>query len=160
VSRNRSRSFRHIKEGQFVTRLVAGKATQLRVTRVEQGLIHCGELTFERRLGLEVDSVLGPGVWGVVRSQLQPEPPPMDRRTVLLSTGSMRLVQIVLFAAYLTTLATIVVAINLHRYPLAVWFGVGGAMLGAAMHSASQEGRALSRTRMKARSGNKASGAP
>jgi hypothetical protein len=139
VSRNRSRGFRYVKEGQFVTRLVAGKATQLRVTRVDQGLIHCGELTFERGLGFEVDSVLGPGVWGVVRSQLRPEPPPIERRTVLLSTGSMRLVQIVVFAAYMTTLATIVVAINRHRYPLAVWFGVGGAMLWAAMHSTAKE---------------------
>ena len=64
VRRNRPWSFQHVKKGQMVTRIIGGEETRLRVTRVERGLIHCGALTFEQKLGLEVDPVLGPDMWG------------------------------------------------------------------------------------------------
>jgi hypothetical protein len=158
VRLSRSRSFRNIKKGQMVTRLVAGEAAQLRVTSVERGLIHCGELTFERDLGLEVDPVLGPGVWGVVRSQLQYEPRPTGRRSAPVSAAGIHLLQGALLPAYVTTLTGMAVATALGRYPLAVELGAGVALIGVTMHVSSHERRALVRARMNVRSGDKAWG--
>ena len=106
---NRSRSFRHVNVGQTVTRVVAGEGpTRLRVTSVDRRLIHCGDLTFERDLGLEVDPVLGPSLWGAVHSRLQPEPRRVVvRGAVSLRASIRRVLQITLFVTYLIVLAGI-----------------------------------------------------
>lgn len=49
--------------GDTVLRLLAGAIPmQLRVTSVDERLIHCGSRTFDRETGLEEDPELG---WGV-----------------------------------------------------------------------------------------------
>lgn len=140
----------------MVTRIVAGEETRLRVTKVERGLIHCGTLTFEPKLGLEVDPVLGPDMWGAIRSQLRLEPPAMRRRTVHLPSPGKRLLQSILFTAYLTTLAAMAVATGLGRYPLAVELGGALALLGLTMRVAAKEGRAVGHAHLRMRSGDKA----
>jgi hypothetical protein len=145
VRGNRSRSFRHVNVGQTVTRVVAGKGpTLLRVTSVDRRLIHCGDLTFERDLGLEVDPVLGPSLWGAVHSRLQPEP----RRVVVggavsLQASIRRVLQIMLFVIYLIVLAGIGVAIGFHHYPLALALGAGLVLIWVAMKLASLEDRTV-----------------
>ena len=124
----------------MVTRIVAGEATPLRVTKVERGLIHCGALTFEPKLGLEVDPVLGPDMWGAIRSQLRPEPPAMRRRhSFTCGRPASRLLQVVLLIAYVITLAAMAVATGLGRYPLAVKLGAAVILLGLTMRVAAQE---------------------
>jgi hypothetical protein len=140
----------------MVTRIVAGEATLLRVTKVERGLIHCGALTFEPQLGLEVDPVLGPDMWGAIRSKLRPEPSAMRRRTEHVPLPGKRLLQIILFTAYVTTLAAMAVATGLGRYPLAVELGGVLALLGLTMRVAAPEGRAFGQAHLRMRSGDKA----
>ena len=149
MRRNRPRSFQHVKKGQMVTRIVAGEATPLRVTRVERGLIHCGALTFEPKLGLEVDPVLGPDMWGAIRSQLRPEPPPMRRRIVHLRSSRKPLLQVVLLIAYVITLAAMAVATGLGRYPLAVKLGAAVILLGLTMRVAAQESGAFDHSHLR-----------
>jgi hypothetical protein len=140
--RPRSRSFRHVKVGQTVTRVVPGEgATQLRVTGVDRRLIHCAELTFERDGGFEVDPVLGPGLWGVVQSRLQPGPRRVVRETVPLRARMRRALQIVLFTGYLIMLAGIGVAIGFRRDSLALALGAGVVVLWVSMNLASPHGR-------------------
>jgi hypothetical protein len=143
---NRSRSLRHVNVGQTVTRVVAGGGpTRLRVTSVDRRLIHCGDLTFERDLGLEVDPVLGPSLWGAVHSRLQPEPRRVVvRGAVSLQASIRRVLQIMLFVTYLIVLAGIGVAIGFHRYPLALALGAGLVLIWVAMKLvASLEDRTL-----------------
>ena len=53
--------FEHIKPGDQVTRLICGTMPmELKVTKVDK-LIHCGDWTFDRVTGGEVDEDLG---WG------------------------------------------------------------------------------------------------
>lgn len=55
-------SFRDIKPGDVVTRLIGGvMPMELTVTAVDERLIHCGPWTFDRETGAEVDEELG---WG------------------------------------------------------------------------------------------------
>jgi hypothetical protein len=138
----------------MVTRIVAGEATSLRVTKVERGLIHCGALTFEPKLGLEVDPVLGPDMWGAIRSQLRPEPPAMRRRTVHLPSPVKHVVQIILFAAYVTTLVAMAVATGFGRYPLAVELGAAVMLLGLTLRVAAREGRSFGHALLRTRSGD------
>lgn len=72
-------SFMHVKEGDTVKRMLAGTVPQLLiVTKVDDKFIYSGTETcfwkFDRKLGYEVDEVLG---WGV---------PPTDGGSVV--TGS------------------------------------------------------------------------
>jgi len=54
--------FAHIKKGDAVTRMLAGTIPMtLRVTQVDDKLIHCGPWTFDRFTGAEVDHDLQ---WG------------------------------------------------------------------------------------------------
>ncbi len=156
MRRNRPWSFQHVKKGQMVTRIIGGEETRLRVTRVERGLIHCGALTFEQKLGLEVDPVLGPDMWGAIRSQLRPEPPPVRRRTVHLQSSPRHLLQVILLIAYVITLAAMAVATGLGRYPLAVELGAAVILLGLTMRVVAQEGRAFGHAHVRMRSGDKA----
>lgn len=58
----RTLSFRRIKEGDLVMRILAGKIPiELKVTKVDENLIHCGPWTFCRNTGVEIDEVLD---WG------------------------------------------------------------------------------------------------
>lgn len=52
--------FEHIKPGDQVTRLICGTMPmELKVTKVDDKLIHCGDWTFDRVTGGEVDEDLG-----------------------------------------------------------------------------------------------------
>jgi len=52
--------FEHIKPGDQVTRLICGTMPmELKVTKVDDKLIHCGPWTFDRVTGGEVDEDLG-----------------------------------------------------------------------------------------------------
>lgn len=52
--------YREIKEGDKVTRMLAGKIPmKLKVTKVDDRLIHCGAWTFSRITGGEIDEDLG-----------------------------------------------------------------------------------------------------
>lgn len=51
---------RSVKVGDTVTRMLAGVVPMdLRVTAVDDRLIHCGDWTFDRSTGAEVDEDLG-----------------------------------------------------------------------------------------------------
>lgn len=53
-------TFEHIKPGDTVTRMICGNMPmQLKVTKVDDTLIHCGDWTFDRITGGEVDEDLG-----------------------------------------------------------------------------------------------------
>jgi len=52
---------REIKQGDTVTRVLGGLHVRLTVTRVDESLIHCGDWTFDRVTGVEVDDDLE---WG------------------------------------------------------------------------------------------------
>lgn len=55
-------SFKHVKEGDIVMRVLAGVIPMaLIVSKVDEKLIHCGDWTFDRTTGAEVDEELG---WG------------------------------------------------------------------------------------------------
>lgn len=55
-------AFKHVKEGDTVTRMICGTMPmKLKVTKVDDKLIHCGDWTFDRVTGAEVDEDLG---WG------------------------------------------------------------------------------------------------
>jgi hypothetical protein len=138
-----------------VTRLVAGEATELLVTKVDRGLIHCGTLTFEQKLGLEVDPVLGPDMWGAIRSQLRPELRTSRRRAVHLPAPSKRLLQAILLTAYVTTLAGMAVATGFGRYLLAVELGTAVVLLGVTMRVVAQDWRTLGHQHLRLRSGGK-----
>lgn len=57
------RDFRHVKTGDVVIRMLAGThPVELKVTDITDDLIVCGDWTFERRTGAEVDEALG---WGI-----------------------------------------------------------------------------------------------
>jgi len=57
-----TRSFRHVRVGDRVLRLLAGLVPMpLRVTGLDDELIHCGPWRFDRDCGAEVDGELG---WG------------------------------------------------------------------------------------------------
>lgn len=64
--------FCDLKVGDEVTRMLAGTIPMpLRVTAVDQHLIHCGPWTFDRATGVEEDSDLNWGVkYGVTGSYL------------------------------------------------------------------------------------------
>lgn len=72
-------SFEHVREGDLVTRLVAGRLpVRLRITKIDQTLIYCGGTDesawmFDRRTGAEVDHDLhwGP-LYGRTGSYLVP----------------------------------------------------------------------------------------
>lgn len=53
-------TFEHVKEGDTVTRMICGTMPmKLKVTKVDDKLIHCGAWTFDRVTGGEVDEDLG-----------------------------------------------------------------------------------------------------
>jgi len=53
-------NFEHVKKGDTVTRLIGGTLPmELKVTKVDDKLIHCGDWTFDRVTGGEVDEDLG-----------------------------------------------------------------------------------------------------
>lgn len=53
-------TFEHVKEGDTVTRLICGfLPMELKVTKVDEKLIHCGDWTFDKVTGAEVDEDLG-----------------------------------------------------------------------------------------------------
>lgn len=53
-------TFEHVKAGDTVTRMICGTMPmQLKVTKVDETLIHCGDWTFDRITGGEVDEDLG-----------------------------------------------------------------------------------------------------
>lgn len=53
-------TFEHVKIGDVVTRLLCGTIPmKLKVTNVDDKLIHCGHWTFDRVTGGEVDEDLG-----------------------------------------------------------------------------------------------------
>lgn len=57
-------TFEHVKEGDVVTRMICGTMPmEMKVTKVDDRLIHCGAWTFDRITGAEVDEDLG---WGPV----------------------------------------------------------------------------------------------
>lgn len=54
--------YESIKPGDKVTRLICGfMPMEMTVTKVDDTLIHCGDWTFDRNTGAEVDEDLG---WG------------------------------------------------------------------------------------------------
>lgn len=55
--------FRYVRTGDVVRRMLAGTIPMdLRVSSVDERLIHCGTWTFDRETGVEEDPELG---WGV-----------------------------------------------------------------------------------------------
>lgn len=54
-------SFRSFAVGDAVNRMIGGAPMKLRVTALDERLIHCGPWTFDRDTGIEVDDDLG---WG------------------------------------------------------------------------------------------------
>ena len=53
-------TFEYVKEGDTVTRMICGiMPMELKVTKVDDKLIHCGSWTFDRVTGGEVDEDLG-----------------------------------------------------------------------------------------------------
>jgi hypothetical protein len=53
-------TFEYVKEGDTVTRMICGiMPMELKVTKVDDKLIHCGDWTFDRVTGAEVDEELG-----------------------------------------------------------------------------------------------------
>lgn len=53
-------NFIHIKPGDVVTRMLAGRVPmKLKVTKVSDELIYCGDWMFSRRTGDEIDPDLG-----------------------------------------------------------------------------------------------------
>lgn len=54
------RDFRHVKVGDTVRRMLAGVVPMdLVVSEIDDQLIHCGDWTFDRDTGAEVDLELG-----------------------------------------------------------------------------------------------------
>lgn len=50
----------HIKPGDTVTRMLAGQiAMPLKVTKVDETCIYCGDWKFDRETGMEIDDMLG-----------------------------------------------------------------------------------------------------
>lgn len=68
-------NFKHVKVGDIVTRLLAEAVPMvMKVTDVDDDLIHCGSWTFDRVSGAEVDHGLGWGPqYGVTGSRLVEE---------------------------------------------------------------------------------------
>jgi len=53
-------TFEHVKAGDTVTRMICGTMPmELKVTKVDDTLIYCGDWTFDRITGGEVDEDLG-----------------------------------------------------------------------------------------------------
>jgi hypothetical protein len=53
---------REVKEGDTVVRMLGGTIPmELKVTKIHEGLIHCGSWTFDQETGVEEDAHLG---WG------------------------------------------------------------------------------------------------
>ena len=79
-------SFKDIKVGDLVIRLLAGKVPhKLKVTAVDDDLIVCGAWTFDRETGVEEDDELGWGrKHGISGSYLTREP---QAAIVLKNTG-------------------------------------------------------------------------
>lgn len=54
---------KELKVGDEVTRMLAGVLPmKLHITKIENGLIHCGDWTFDEKTGVEEDQELG---WGI-----------------------------------------------------------------------------------------------
>jgi hypothetical protein len=72
----KKKSFHHLKVGDTVTRMLAGVVPMtLKVTKVEDGLIHCGNWTFDPETGAEIDHELNSGPqYGITISFLVEEP--------------------------------------------------------------------------------------
>ena len=59
-------SLEHVEVGDTVVRVLAGIRMELKVSKVEEDLVHCGDWQFERNTGIEFDPDLHWGSrWGM-----------------------------------------------------------------------------------------------